>query len=277
MKYSFSTTCFGSGTTLLPAYSLEETMRILSGFGYEGVEIACHSPHAWPYYMTEEKRALVNEWQEKYGIAVSAVMAPPGGGPGCNVASTDKAERRFSIQLIKDVIEMGHQWKCKRLAFIAGWHRFGVSHAEAWGNTLNAIKEIGAYALERDMVICIEPTATDSNVVETPDDALKLIEESGLSNIGVMFDMQHAFFRKDDPVDYVYTIGKYLKNVHLTDYDRLTPGSGGADFYPVMQALKDIDYDGYVTMETGFARTTGLRSITKKAIDFLKNVEKSLI
>jgi protein FrlC len=262
---------------LLPAYSLEETMRILSEAGYEGIEIACHSPHAWPYYMTQEKREQVNRWQEKYNIAVSSVMAPPGGGPGCNVASTDKAERDFSIQLIKDVIDMGHQWGCKRLAFVAGWHRFGISHAAARRNTLDALKVLGEHALDRDVVICIEATATDSNIVDTPDDAIELIEMAGLPNIGVMFDMQHAFFRKDDPTDYVYTSGKYLKSVHLTDYDRLTPGAGSADFYPVMQALKDIGYDGFVTMETGFSRTSGMRSITKKAIDFLRAIEETLI
>jgi protein FrlC len=276
MKYSICSVIYGSCGSFLPTYTLEDTMRRLARVGFDAVEIVCSSPHAWPFYMGLEKRAQVNEWKKKYGIEVSSVMAQPGGGPATNAASSNKTERAFAIRYIKECIDMASLWGCKNLAYVAGWYLFGTKKQEAWNNTLDTLKQIASYALDKGVNICIEPTSTDSNVIDCPDDGLLLMEQSGFQNVGLMFDMAHAFYRNEDPVDYIYTIGKNLKHIHLTDYDRRPPGTNGADFYPVMQALKDINYQGYVTMEIGFNRTTGADSVSRQSIEFLKSIEAQL-
>ena len=49
------------------------------------------------------------------------------------------------------------------------------------------------------------------------------------------------------------------------------------DFVGVMQALKDIDFNGYVTMEIGFAtRRVEPDRYARSAITYLKGVEASL-
>jgi fructoselysine 3-epimerase len=42
--------------------------------------------------------------------------------------------------------------------------------------------------------------------------------------------------------------------MHISDNNRLPPGQGRGDFVSVINALKDIDFDGYLTMELGFDR-----------------------
>lgn len=273
MKYSFCSVTYGSMGSLTPSYTLEETIARLSKIGYDGIEIVCSSPHAWPYYLSQEKRQKIAGLLREKNLACSSVMAVPGGGPGCNAASVSKEERQWTIQYIKDVLDLADIWNCKRLAFVAGWAIYGTSRREAWKNSLDTLKRIGEYALEKGVTVCIEPTATDSNVVENPEDAIEMIEESGLPNIGMMFDVAHALFRQENPHDYVYRAGKYLKHVHFCDTDRLPPGSGNVDFYPIMKALKDIDYQDYITMEIGFSRTTGTDSVAEKALRYLKNLE----
>lgn len=276
MKYSLCSIIYGSCGSMLPTYTLEEAMKRLAGIGYDGIEVVCASPHAWPYYLNDEKRKQVNKWQKDYNISISSVMAPPGGPMGCNAASACKEEREYTVKLIKEVIDLAHIWGVKTLAYVAGWSIYGTKRIDAWKNSLATLKEIGKYALDRGVNVCIEPTSTDSNVVDSPDDAIQMVEESGLPNIAIMFDTAHAFFRADNPQDYAYIAGKHLKHVHLCDYNRLAPGSGGFDFLPLMQALKDIDYQGYVTMEIGFSRTTGSDSIARKAIEHLKEIETKL-
>ena len=113
-------------------------------------------------------------------------------------------------------------------------------------------------------------------MIDCPDDALLLMEQSRYNNVGVIFDMAHAFYRNEDTADYIYTAGKNLKHIHFTDYDRRPPGTNGVDFYSVMRALKDVDYQGYVTMEIGFTRSTGSDSISRQSIEFLKSIETQL-
>ena len=101
--------------------------------------------------------------------------------------------------------------------------------------------------------ICIEPTSADSNLIDTAGHALMLRDDCGLANVKVMFDTYHALYRNEVSSDYVYEMAPHLAHVHFADVDRMPPGEGVVDWVGVMQALKDIGFDGYLTMEIGFA------------------------
>ncbi|ARK31284.1 sugar phosphate isomerase/epimerase family protein [Halalkalibacter krulwichiae] len=75
-----------------------------------------------------------------------------------------------------------------------------------------------------------------------------LSEQTGLANVKVMFDTFHALYRNEVPSDYVYRMADKLHHVHISDNDRLPPGEGRCDFDAVLKALKDINYDGYLSM-----------------------------
>lgn len=277
MKYSFSSIAYASAARWLPAYPLKETMKRLSEIGYDGIEVVCVAPHAWPYYLSQEERKEIGVWQKEFGISISSVLPVPGGGAGGNAASACKAERDWTLQYMKDVIDLGHEWGTKTMLYVAGWTVFGTSQKDAWKNTVDTLTKAAEYALDKDITICVENTAADSNLVDTPYDALELMEEVNMPNVGVMFDTFHAFHRQDNPSDYVYIMGKHLKHVHISDYDRKGPGMGGFDFYNVMQALKDVGFSGYVTMEVGFgSRGLDPDYVARKSLDTLKEIEAKL-
>ncbi len=277
MKYAFNTWAYSSFPNWLPAYPLKETIERLARIGYDGIELGCASPHAWPYFLDAQKRKQINGWLKDNGIVISSILPAPGGGPGANAASAIKEEREWTVQHVKDVCDLGVDLGCKKMLYVAGWYIYGTPKQEAWKYSLESLVSIGEHAAKKGVTVCIEPTASDSNLIECADDALLLKEQSGLSNVGVMFDTAHAFYRNEPPADYIYTMGKDLKHVHMTDYGRKAPGTAGCDFYPIMQALKDVGYDGYVTMETGFGdRGAHPDSIARISLETLKNIEGSL-
>ena len=77
-------------------------------------------------------------------------------------------------------------------------------------------------------------------------------------------------------------------HIHFADSNRAAPGQGHTDFIPIMQALKDIDYKGYITFELlpassdpfGTLRQGGGREFyddyTKQAIEVIKSLELKL-
>jgi protein FrlC len=66
-------------------------------------------------------------------------------------------------------------------------------------------------------------------------------------------------------------MGKNLAHVHISDERRLPPGQGRGDFHSVINALKDIGYDGYLAMELGFdRRDIEPDTVAKQAFDYLK-------
>jgi protein FrlC len=89
-----------------------------------------------------------------------------------------------------------------------------------------------------------------------------------------MFDTFHALYRNEVAADYVRAMGKDLVHVHAADVDRLPPGDGIVDWPGLIRALREQNFDGYVTMEIGFtSRAVEPDRFAQRAINFLKQVE----
>ena len=151
------------------------------------------------------------------------------------------------------------------------------SRKQCYELSLKSLKEIANHANDRGINIAVEPTSADSNLIDTADQAIELMEDSGCENVKLMFDTFHAQYRNEVSSDYVYRMEPNLVHVHIADTDRLAPGKWNVDFISVMQALKDIKYDGYVTMEVGFtSRSSEPDLIATESLNYLKDIERNL-
>lgn len=274
---SFNTWVYSGFPCWVPSYPLEEVINRLSSFGYDGIEIGCASPHAWPDYLSPERRKEIFKLLNEKNLKVSSMLPAPGGGPGMNPSSPLKEEREFTINHYKEVIRLAHDWECPTVMWLAGWVVFGTHQQEAWNRSLEGLIEVGKYAKELGVTMVVEPTPADSNLIETADDALLLAEQANLDNVKVMFDTFHALYRNEVSSDYVYRMKDKLHHIHIADSDRLPPGQGKCDYDAVLRALKDINYDGYLTMEVGFnARNNEPDWFAKTSIEFLNKKLKEI-
>ncbi|PZE21733.1 sugar phosphate isomerase/epimerase family protein [Paenibacillus xerothermodurans] len=268
---SFNTWVYSSFPTWVPSYPLDEVIRRLSRMGYDAIEIGCASPHAWPDYVSAERRKEIAKCLREHNLAVSSMLPAPGGGPGNNPSSPLKEEREFTIKHYKDIVRLASDWECPTVMWIAGWVVYGMKQTDAWNYSVEALTEVARYAKELGVTLVVEPTPTDSNLVETADDALIMSEQSGESNVKVMFDTFHALYRNEVPSDYVYRMKDKLGHVHISDIDRLPPGQGTCNFDSTLKALKEIDYKGYLAMEVGFhTRKADPDWYAQTSIDYLK-------
>lgn len=278
MKYSFNTWAYSDFPCWVPSYPLEEVIKRLSEIGYDAIELGCAQPHAWPYYLDTEDRKNIKTCLNDHNLLVSSILPAPGGGPGGNVASNKKAERDWTVQYFKDCLDMGLDiGDCKTLLCVCGWYGYGTKKRDAWNWAMESLSEVAEYAAKSGVTLMLEPTATDSNLVECCEDAINMMEDIGKENVKLMFDTTHVLYRNEVPSDYVYLMGKDLKHVHFADYNRTAPGTGGCDFTDIMKALKKIEYDGYITMENGFPnRGSHPDSVARQSLYNLKAIEKIL-
>ncbi|MBQ2822192.1 MAG: sugar phosphate isomerase/epimerase, partial [Thermoguttaceae bacterium] len=62
---------------------------------------------------------------------------------------------------------------------------------------------------------------------------------------------------------------------HANDPNLQGPGFGELDFHPLFKALKETQFDGWVSVEV-FDYTPGAEALTKKSIDYMKKVESEI-
>ena len=147
------------------------------------------------------------------------------------------------------------------------------SREEALKWSRSALADIAKTAETQGLTICIEPTAADSNLVDSADDALTMMKEVAAPNVRLMFDTYHTIYRNEVASDYVHRFGKNLAHVHLADSNRLPPGEGTGEFPMLIEALKKAGFDGYLTMEIGFnRRDVDPDAFAKRAYDYVKRL-----
>jgi 2-keto-myo-inositol isomerase len=90
--------------------------------------------------------------------------------------------------------------------------------------------------------------------------ALGLVDQCGEPNVGVCLDLFHYYKGPSKPEDLASLTPANLAHVQfcdvagvprelMTDSDRVLPGDGDFQFEPIVEQLKRIGYDGYVSLE----------------------------
>lgn len=273
MKLSFNTWPYASFPVWLPAYTLEETIKRIARIGYDGIEIGAASPHAYPPTLSDDRRKLIKQVLSDEGIALSSMLPALSGGPGHNVASPIPEERRLTIDHYKDVIELTAFWGGKTVLYIPGWTVFGTTRKQGWAWSVEALRELAPVCAKHNVTLAIEPTSYDSNLIDTADHAVELMEEVNHPNVKLMFDTFHVLYRREVLTDYAYRMGEHLHHIHLSDEDRLAPGQGRGDYPSLIACLKEIGFDGYLTMEIGFdRRDVEPDLVARQAHDYLRSL-----
>jgi sugar phosphate isomerase/epimerase len=119
-----------------------------------------------------------------------------------------------------------------------------------WEWAAEGIREVGLYAQSLGLKLAIEAANRyDTYMLNKLEHALALRDTIGLDNVGIMADMFHLNIEEVSMTEAIRSAGRHLFHFHFCDNDRSAPGCAHIDFLPVLRALKDIDYQGYFTME----------------------------
>lgn len=254
MRISYNTWAYSSFFVWVPAYTLDDTIARIAKLGYDGIEIGAAAPHAYPPHLTAERKAQVKDLLQQHNLQLSSMLPAPSGGPGNNPASPILEERRATVQHYKELAEIVAGWGGKTLIYLPGWIIYGTSRRQAWAWSREVLAEVADAIEHTGVTLVIEPTSHDTNLCVSADDAIELMQDINRENVKLMFDTFHVMYNKEVMTDYVYKMGADLKHIHISDNDRLPPGRGVGDFPALVDAMLDINFGGFLTMETGFHR-----------------------
>lgn len=160
---------------------------------------------------------------------------------------------------------------------------------QEWEWAVEGIREVADHAARQDVKLCIEAwNRYETHYLNRIPQTLELMRAVDRPNVGVMGDTFHMNIDDPDIAGAIREAGPAMIHIHFADSNRAAPGQGHTDFVPIMQALKDIDYKGYITFELlpasadpfGTLRSGGGREFfddyTKQAIEVIKGLESRL-
>lgn len=217
-------------------------LKEVSRMGYDGVELHIKDPDK-----VDPKN--IRELTQKFNLSVPAI----GTGLtyvvyGLSFSSPDRAIRRKAVKRVQEYLKIGEELNSRIIVgSIQGRAEDPQSGMENLKDSLIRCAELGE---ETGTRIVIEPlNRYESNLVNTLDQAIRLREEIGSELVGVMADTYHMNIEEKSIYQSLTKADGYLEHVHFADNNRLAPGQGHINFKEVMRALKEINYDFFISAE----------------------------
>lgn len=236
---------FSSTTVLYARGHLGEALEELSHAGYSGVELQPH--HTRVLMADEEERARFREALSRHGQAVAAVMSG---------YLWDEATAHAHLLAIDLAAELG----CDRIVVLPP-----QSHMADLGRFQRLLLEVAEVASDHGVRLAVHHHA--GTVIDTAPKIDAFLGSVAHPSVGLCFDTAHYALFADDEVDAVEKLAGRISHVHLKDLvcraselafvpDMLNgqqsfrvPGDGVLDLAACLRVLRDLEYDGWVSVE----------------------------
>ena len=92
-------------------------------------------------------------------------------------------------------------------------------------------------------------------LIESAEQFVEFIDGIDSPAVGLNFDVGHFYCVGDDPAATIRRLAPYIRHFHLEDiaatrvHHHLIPGEGAIDFTSTFQAIREIGYHGWITVE----------------------------
>jgi len=243
-------------------YTFADAVRRLASIGYAGIEIMADVPHAWPACLLEEQKQAIRDALKQNRLAISninafmmnAISDPRQKYWHPSWIEPNRHYRQIRIDHTKRSLTLARELGAPCITTEPGGP---VEPGESWSAALNLfvemLKPVAEYAEKEGVLLLIEPEP--DLLIETADQFLELMQHIDSPAVALNFDIGHFYCVGDEPAPTVRRLAKYIRHFHLEDiaatrvHHHLVPGEGAIDFASTFHAIRDIGYDGWITIE----------------------------
>ena len=224
------------------AEPLELTLRRLKKYGYESIEISGEPE----LYDTSEVRKLLQQYGLRCWGSVTLMME------GRNLLARDESVRAESIDYIRSCVTMVKELDGHEMSIVPG--TVGKIEPDStpeneWRWAVESMKEIYDHSQAAGVRLAIEPiNRFETYFITRGAQALALAEATG-PDCGVCLDAFHINIEEDDLLGSIREAGDRLVDFHVADNNRMAPGMGTLDWAAIVGTLREIGYDGALTVE----------------------------
>ncbi len=261
---------------------ITESIARISRCGYDAIEMLGEPEQ----FNTKE----VNMLCDASGICVSSI---------CSIFTEerdmihpDAKIRRKAMDYVYSVIDFAAELKAKRVIISTTacgkiTPLVNIEQETEWA--VENVRLAADYAAHSDVVLALESwNRYETYMADSLDKVSKLSKLIDRPNVGIMGDTFHMCMEEANLSEVIRQHAGEFVHFHLADSNRAAPGKGHLDFRPILQALKDINYTGYLVFELlpaggdPFAslKTGGAQEFfdnyTEWSIQYMKEIEKIL-
>jgi sugar phosphate isomerase/epimerase len=256
-------------------WKIDDVFSHAAKTGYDGVEIAPFTLATSVTDISAAERQRIRDAAARAGTRVSGihwVLVKP---EGLYINHPDRAVRERTADYFRHLVHF--------CADVGGTYMVvgspkqrnvlpEVSNEQAriWAReTFEAAVKAGE---DRGVTVCFEPLSpAETNFINTAADAIAFVSEKPSDRFRIILDVK-AMCSESQPIPRIIRESwPHFAHFHANDRNLKGPGFGEVDFVPIAEALKDVGYQGYVSVEV-FNFDEGADAIATRSLSYLKKV-----
>jgi sugar phosphate isomerase/epimerase len=260
--------------------SWAEQCRLIAEAGYTGIEVAPFtiSPDL-PSVPSQVYLDMKSEAQ-RHGLEIIGLHWMLAKTTGFYLTSPDEAVRRRTAEYLRLLARACRQLGGHIMVLGSPLQRNllpGVTRDQAVEFAIDVFQQSVTEFEDQQVVLCLEPlTPKETDFINTCDEAMDIIQRVNHSSVMLHQDVKAMLGAESESIpSLIHRYKNFCRHFHVNDSNLLGPGMGETDFHPILQALIESRYSGWVSVEV-FDYKPGAQHIAVQSLQYMKQVLEDL-
>jgi len=283
----------------------EEAIEIIGELGFDGCELIVSSREQMDNYFTDDRIDKIKSLFNKYDMVMSEFVVYAHMIEG--LTSFNKEDKQIALRDFEEGVKITKKLESKIINTVSHWipglkapvdyppsyiHpnvkginyfspklKFDFPHdmdwEATWDNYVDSIRQCAKIAENYGIKFALE--GHPHVIVGTTDAFLRLFDQIDSEYLGMNYDTGHQYTQREYPPISFKKLGSKIFHIHARDTDGLISnnlpiGQGILDWEEIISVLKNIGYDGFLSLELGKYREA--KKYNKESLNYLRNLLK---
>ncbi len=267
--------------------SMVEVAAVAAKLGYHGLEVAPFTLAQSVHEISAAQRRGTRQAIEDQGLECVGLHWLFAGPQGLHLTTPEQATWRRTRDYLAALLELCSDLGGKVLVLGSPKQRDileGQTPQGAWQRAVELLGAVLDRAGELDLTICFEPLSpVETNFINTVEEGMRLVREIDHPNFKIHLDVKAMCSEgKGSPtrncaLGVPRPVAAIIRSVkardvghfHVNDPNLYGPGMGDVDYAPIAEAIRDIGYDRWLSVEV-FKYDPDPETIARKSIEYLR-------
>ena len=254
---------------------MAEVCSTAKRLGYDGIEIAPFTLAASADEISAEQRKEVRQVIADNGLETVGLHWLFAGPSGLHMTTNDYKTWGRTRDYLSCLLDLCSDLGGKVLVLGSPKQRSlesGQTMEGAWKKAVELLSSVLDKAGELDLNICLEPLSPkETDFINTVAEGMQMVRQINHPNMKIHLDVK-AMCSEAAPVsDIIRSVrADDIGHFHVNDSNLYGPGMGDVDYAPIAEAIKDVGWDNWLSVEV-FKYDPDPETIARKSIEYLRS------